>query len=591
MNVAFVSLFDIRAIPLRILEGCLEEKGISSTTVFFKQHSWNGGMPLFSQKELETTGELILSANPDLIGVSLRSCFFHHAVELTAYLKQRADVPVIWGGTHAIISPESCVQHADIVCVGEGEKTIVQVCERLENNDSLAGVDNVCFWQGSELVRGDLGSLVVDLDELPVAGIGNRAGATKVYYDGKKVFHEDPLIVANTSSYVFLSGRGCPFTCAYCSNSFLRKHFKGKGPYIRQRSVDHVLGELKHAKASLPGLEVFSANDEVFGMKEEWLGEFCEQYSKHIGIRFHCDMHPAYITEGRVKRLKAIGQQTMSLGIQSSSDDVRRQRYQRRTSDEMLERSLEVLHRFGIEASFDFIFDDPLADDDELHDSIEWLSKRHRPLNVSLYSMQYLPKTVYTERLLKDGIIAEDQVDGISKKGLYEGRVTHKLEKRSRQQAVLLKLIELFNVSFFKRKGATGYSDIRVPTWLIRLLCAMSQKSGLKGTAAILIDVLHLLAIRMRRHASRFGFLRNLKRWGRRLGGLVRRGGVSGVSRHTRTAPHGPRPSDAEGRVPTADRMHSPAHLHGVHPAQPSPHLGQKGSLEGEVCQRATRGD
>ncbi len=75
----------------------------------------------------------INSYNPDLIGIGLMSIEFYPAKNLTRLLREKFSVPIIWGGVHAVISPEECLKYADYVCCGEGERAVVLLLEHLRD--------------------------------------------------------------------------------------------------------------------------------------------------------------------------------------------------------------------------------------------------------------------------------------------------------------------------------------------------------------------------------------------------------------------------------------------------------------------------
>ena len=66
-----------------------------------------------------------------LIGVASYASTAKRASRIINYLK-KLNIPIVYGGVHATISPELCIRDADIVCVGEGEETVVELAEAIE---------------------------------------------------------------------------------------------------------------------------------------------------------------------------------------------------------------------------------------------------------------------------------------------------------------------------------------------------------------------------------------------------------------------------------------------------------------------------
>ncbi len=85
-----------------------------------------------------------------------------------------------WGGIHAIISPEECIQHVDIVCKGEGEMAFYDTAERIRNRKPVSGINNMMIRIGREIEDNPMNELIGDLDSLPLA---NRLdGEKNIFY-------------------------------------------------------------------------------------------------------------------------------------------------------------------------------------------------------------------------------------------------------------------------------------------------------------------------------------------------------------------------------------------------------------------------
>lgn len=76
---------------------------------------------------------------------------------------------VIVGGVFATFAPDKCIAHpnVDAICIGEGEKPLVDLCECLRNNKPLLGISGLWIKQGDGTVqKNPMGSPIV-LDDLP----------------------------------------------------------------------------------------------------------------------------------------------------------------------------------------------------------------------------------------------------------------------------------------------------------------------------------------------------------------------------------------------------------------------------------------
>ena len=79
-----------------------------------------------------------------------------------------------------------------------------------------------------------------------------------------------------------MASRGCPFSCTYCSNK--RTSQTQTGRYVRFRSADHILGEIKTIQAE--SFEEIFFDDDIFMMNREIVDEFCRRYPQEVGKPF-----------------------------------------------------------------------------------------------------------------------------------------------------------------------------------------------------------------------------------------------------------------------------------------------------------------
>ena len=65
------------------------------------------------------------------------------------------DVPIVWGGVHASLLPEQTVEdeHVDIVVIGEGERTFLELVKKLEAGESLSTINGLCLKQDGKIVH------------------------------------------------------------------------------------------------------------------------------------------------------------------------------------------------------------------------------------------------------------------------------------------------------------------------------------------------------------------------------------------------------------------------------------------------------
>lgn len=93
----------------------------------------------------------IKSFTPDIIGITTNTPFFDKVKKLSYLIKdEMPDVPLLVGGPHATCLPKETLREtkADIAIIGEGERTIVELVNAIQENSSLGVVAGIAFKMG-----------------------------------------------------------------------------------------------------------------------------------------------------------------------------------------------------------------------------------------------------------------------------------------------------------------------------------------------------------------------------------------------------------------------------------------------------------
>jgi len=101
----------------------------------------------------------------DIVGFSLTSSHLPLAIELSQLIRARfPKMRQIWAASNPTMDPEGCLEHADAVCVGEGEEALLEYA-RTRGAPSIANL-----WTrdpARAIVRNPMRPMIQDLDSLP----------------------------------------------------------------------------------------------------------------------------------------------------------------------------------------------------------------------------------------------------------------------------------------------------------------------------------------------------------------------------------------------------------------------------------------
>ncbi len=382
---------------LKGLHLLLLERGYGSTLLYLPrlkvERDWQPKLAAF-------VGE----KRPCFIGISLMAYDFEAGLEVTAALKAAyPEIPVVWGGIYPTTSPETCVEYADYACVGEAEQTLLDMARAANEGRSFDDINNLCFMRDGEFRRNPLYPLVEDLDSLP---IGRQIPAHAFVMAGGRV---EPMEKRHLrryrryrgALYKLLTSRGCPHNCTYCCNHFLRQLY-GRWP-VRHRSVEHVMAELEAALHEGPPVEYVDITDDCFLANDiERLAEFCGQYKARIGKPFIVKGTALYFTKEKMDLLAGAGLGWVNMGLQSGSDRMCREIYDRRiTAEEFLEAARLISH-YPVAAYYDLLVDNPYETVDDYLQTAEILMRTPKPYFTPIFSLILFEGTSLRERALRE---------------------------------------------------------------------------------------------------------------------------------------------------------------------------------------------
>lgn len=188
-------------------------------------------------------------------------------VRLVELLKaRRPHQLVVLGGEHITSMPEFCLatSKADILVLGEGEETVVELTEALESGRSLHDVDGIAFRDGEQLIVNRRRQRRRHVDDI----------AWPAWHFFKlDTYHEHRFVGGMYSSSLtvpLLATRGCPYQCTYCSAPNMWT------PVWIPRGPVKVVDEIEHYVTKY-GAGNFPFQDLTAIIQKDWIVRFCQE--------------------------------------------------------------------------------------------------------------------------------------------------------------------------------------------------------------------------------------------------------------------------------------------------------------------------
>jgi radical SAM superfamily enzyme YgiQ (UPF0313 family) len=443
--ISLISLYGIENGGVRHISSMLKKYGFTVNVIFFKK--WiNNNIKNPTHNEINMLSDLIVRLNTDLIGIGFGSPYFKIAKLVTENIRQKTNAPIVWGGIHSTIMPEDCIEVNDIICVGEGEYPMLELAQRLLEKKNIDDIKNLWIKEKGCIKKNPLRPLICDLNELPYRDFEQER---KYWIENDRIFEYDPI--KWVAEFRIMASRGCPYHCSYCYNSALRSIYIGKGDYFRKRSVENVLDELLYAKRQIPRIKRIKFDDDTFVFGQKWIDEFCRRYKSEINLPFDILLNPEMANYDTLWKLKRAGLKRVQVGIQTGSETEAKEVYERPLSNRKILEFSQMNKHLGLDVIYDVILDDPLATESDKEELFKFIFNLPRPYKLFLYSLTVFPKTALAEKLLRAGMITEDEIEGRAAKSFYQFRLSMDYS-RSKEDAFLVSLLVLMTKNFIPKR-------------------------------------------------------------------------------------------------------------------------------------------
>ena len=317
---------------------------------------------------------------PNLIAISSTEDMWELGIKVLNEIKdykRENKVPVVAGGVFATFAPEICIKEelVDLVCVGEGENALIDLCGRIEKKQEYTDVTNLWVKVDGKIVRKNSISKPVDINENPLLDISLFEDQRLYRPMAGKVYKMLPVETI----------RGCPFTCRFCNSPDQMKLYKGLGSnFYRKKKMDLVYKELKYFKEVHKVEYNYFWADTFLGMSNNELDEFCEMYSD-INLPFWMQTRPETINDDNMRKLKSVGLHRISFGVEHGNEEFRKKILDRKWKNKDILEKLKIPKKYNISFSVNNITGFPTETKKLAFDTIE-LNRHIDADNANIYS-------------------------------------------------------------------------------------------------------------------------------------------------------------------------------------------------------------
>lgn len=270
---------------------------------------------------LSALDAVLAEKQPALVGVSVVTPHVPGAAGLLAMVRARLPkVFTIAGGPHATALPEDLldeIPELDAICVGEGDVSLVEVCDALQADGDRASLTAIA---GLHLRDGGFTGWRDPLDDLDTLAPLDRDlldwGAYERMAGSKSVASPGIVRKGIRAAQVHLS-RGCYARCVFCSTNLVWG--ERARPGIRRRSVGRVLEEIDELIGR--GVNHLNFEDDIFPPTLRYLEELAEALIERK-LTWSCNARVDGLQREHFELMAASGCKKIDFGVESGSDRI-----------------------------------------------------------------------------------------------------------------------------------------------------------------------------------------------------------------------------------------------------------------------------
>lgn len=314
---------------------------------------------------------------PDICGLSVRSSKqLSSAINISKKIK-KCNIPVVWGGaftTTPKLEQFFDTDYIDIISLGEGEITWVDLADAFQNNKPLEDVKGIAFKKNGEIIQTEKREFLDLQTILP---------CDWSLVEIEKYFQH--LYGAHKLLYVYMS-KGCPGNCAFCYNNDFHNSC------TRRKSVDIFMTELKSLVEEYD-IDGFYLADEFAFSKKSDLYALCDaldELPKNLIWGFETRI--GAVNKEDLQRVYKSGCCAIHFGIETASPRMI-ELVGKKIPFEKVIPTFELCNEIGIIPVSTFIIGMPGETVDDLKNTIEFIKKLpSNEVSVMLYTYLYSSK-------------------------------------------------------------------------------------------------------------------------------------------------------------------------------------------------------
>jgi anaerobic magnesium-protoporphyrin IX monomethyl ester cyclase len=270
--------------------------------------------------------------DPHIVALTAKTLGWPAVIEIAQMV--RATLPktlIVVGGPQLSIYAEESLSWDcfDIAVIGDGEDTLLEICERVESGSDWTDILGTCVRLPSgDVIKNPPRPLSKNINKYPMAA-----------WDLLPVQDYHCLTLLRPFA-TMVTTRGCPWHCGYCSQVYSEK--------LRFRDTGLVVDEMEYLVKNY-GVREIVFFDETFTIGKKRMRRFSEEIlRRNLDVKFNIRARVDTVDREVVRLLKRAGLRSIHMGVEAGTDRVLKI-MNKQITREQTERAFRVCREEGVD--------------------------------------------------------------------------------------------------------------------------------------------------------------------------------------------------------------------------------------------------
>lgn len=260
-------------------------------------------------ENLDSFRAYVRQTRPGIVGLYVNLMTKANVLKMLPVCQEVGAIVVLGGPEPVNYAAEYMAAGADVIVSGEGEQTLEELIPHLARYglNRLYGIAGISY-------RDDSGRITANLPRPQIKSLSDQPWPDRPaipmtrYLETWKSHH-------NFSSISLITGRGCPYTCTWCSHSVF-------GNSHRHRSVEDVVNEVSWIQEQYQPDQLWYADDVLTIIPRRFLEYAQALKQRNIRLPFECISRADRMNEAVVDALAEMGCYRLWIGSESGSQRI-----------------------------------------------------------------------------------------------------------------------------------------------------------------------------------------------------------------------------------------------------------------------------